>query len=63
MGRSAAQALQQAPGLIEQTLVQQSSILAYRDVFAYCAIASFCIVPIALLFDGRKGGGRPGGGH
>ena len=64
MGRSAGQAAQQATGQVYQQLTLQSAILAYRDVFAYCAIAAFCIVPLALLFDGRKGGGRaPGGGH
>ena len=64
MGRSAGQAAQQASGQVYQQLTLQSAILAYRDVFAYCAIAAFCIVPLALLFDGSKGGGRsPGGGH
>jgi DHA2 family multidrug resistance protein len=64
MGRSAQQAAEQATGLIAQTLSFQSAILAYRDVFAYCAIAAFCIVPVALLFDGRTSrGAAPGGGH
>ena len=64
MGRTAGQAAEQAQGLILQTLNLQAAILAYRDVFAYCAIAAFLIVPMTLLFDGRKGGGgAPGGGH
>ncbi len=62
MGRTAGQATEQATGMILQTLNQQAAILAYRDVFAYCAVAAFCIVPMALLFDGRKGGGARGGG-
>jgi MFS transporter, DHA2 family, multidrug resistance protein len=65
MGRAAAQAKDQAMGLINQTLNQQAAILAYRDVFAYCAIAAFCIVPFAFLFDGSRTtrGGGGGGGH
>jgi DHA2 family multidrug resistance protein len=64
MGRAAADAGSQALGLIDQTLNQQAAILAYRDVFAYCAVAAFCIVPLAFLFDGRKSGrGGGGGGH
>ena len=64
MGRSAAQAAAQAQGLIAQTLGLQSAILAYRDVFAYCAIAAFCIMPVALLFEARTSrGAGPGGGH
>ena len=34
-----------------QTLNQQAAVLAYRDVFAYCAVAAFCIVPVTLLFE------------
>ena len=46
-----------------QTLNQQAAVLAYRDVFAYCAIAAFCIVPITFLFDARTTRGTAGGGH
>ncbi len=65
MGRTLGQATEQARGLALQTLNLQAAILAYRDVFAYCAIAAFCIVPLTLLFDSRKagGGGPAGGGH
>ena len=64
LGRSAAQASSEAAGVIARTLNQQAAILAYRDVFAYCAIAAFCIVPIAFLFEGRRTKmGGPGGGH
>ena len=64
MGRTATQATQAAQGLAAQTLNFQAAILAYRDVFAYCAIAAFCIMPLTLLFEGRKAGGKPAaGGH
>ena len=64
MGRSAAQASSEAMGQALQTLNQQAAVLAYRDVFAYCAIGAFCIVPLVLLFEPRtsKGGAR-GGDH
>ena len=32
----------------------QAAILAYTDVFAYLAIAAFCVVPVALLFKSTK---------
>ncbi len=64
MGRSAAQVSGQAMGIALQTLNQQAAVLAYRDVFAYCAVTAFCIVPICFLFDARTSrGGEPGGSH
>ena len=63
MGRTVGQATGQAMGLALQTLNQQAAVLAYRDVFAYCAIAAFCIVPITFLFDARTTRGAAGGGH
>ncbi len=64
MGVAAGQATSQAMGLILRTLEQQAAVLAYRDVFAYCAIAAFAIVPFAFLFDARTSSGRQtGGGH
>ncbi len=63
MGRSAAEASAQAGGVILRTLNLQAAILGYRDVFAYCAVAAFCIVPMAFLFEGRKGKMGGGGGH
>ena len=62
MGRAAGQVSSQAMGLALQTLTQQAAVLAYRDVFAYCAIASFCIVPLTFLFDARTTKGVSGGG-
>jgi hypothetical protein len=54
MGHSAASAHAAAQGLINQTLTTQAAILAYTDVFAYVAIAAFCVVPVALLFKSTK---------
>ncbi|MEJ1976771.1 MAG: DHA2 family efflux MFS transporter permease subunit [Acetobacteraceae bacterium] len=65
MGRAAGQASSEALGLISQTLNQQAAILAYRDVFAYCAIAAFCIVPVTFLFEAhtKRDASGGGGGH
>ena len=64
MGRSASEATGQAMGLALRTLEQQAAVLAYRDVFAYCAIGAFCIVPLIFLFEPRTSrGGEAGGGH
>jgi DHA2 family multidrug resistance protein len=63
MGRAAGDATSQAMGMALQTLNLQAAVLAYRDVFGYCAIAAFCIVPITLLFEARTSAGPGGGGH
>jgi DHA2 family multidrug resistance protein len=63
MGRAAGQVSSQAMGMALQTLNLQAAVLAYRDVFAYCAIAAFCIVPLTFLFEARTTKGASGGGH
>ena len=52
-----------ATGLLYRTLIQQSEILAYMDVFFYCAIGAFVVTPLTLLFVAAKGGGKPGAAH
>ncbi len=53
-----------AQGLANHTLDVQSAILAYGDVFGYCAVAAFAIVPLALLFrSGRQTAAAASGGH
>jgi DHA2 family multidrug resistance protein len=47
-----------ALGLIDQTLVHQAAFLAYMDVFAYCAIGAFCVVPLTFLFAPTRPGGK-----
>ncbi len=63
LGQSAGQASQAAMGRVLMVLEQQAAILAYRDVFAYCAIAAFCIVPVTFLFEARTTKSGGGGGH
>jgi DHA2 family multidrug resistance protein len=57
LGQSAQQAQKAVGGRIVQILNQQAAILAYSDVFAYCAVAAFCVVPLAFLFDRRTSRG------
>ena len=53
-----------AAGKINGLLTSQATILAYIDVFEYCAIAAFCIVPITLLFrPSVSGRAAPAAGH
>jgi DHA2 family multidrug resistance protein len=47
-----------ATGLIYQTFRTQASVLAYSDVFLYCAVGAFCIVPLTFLFSNYRP--RPG---
>jgi MFS transporter, DHA2 family, multidrug resistance protein len=56
-GHSAREAGTQAVGMVYTTLLDQASILAYGDVFMYCAIGAFLVVPATLLFTGSKAGG------
>jgi len=58
-GLTAAAAAQAALGLMYQTLRQQASILAYVDVFGFCAVMAFCVVPVTFFLS-RKKGGAPG---
>ena len=62
MGHAAGEVSGQAMGMALQTLNLQAAVLAYRDVFAYCAIGAFCIVPLAFLFEARTSKGASGGG-
>jgi MFS transporter, DHA2 family, multidrug resistance protein len=62
LGHSPATANSTAMGMIYQTLRTQASVLAYSDVFWYCAIMAFAAAPLALLFTAQKGG-RPGPAH
>jgi DHA2 family multidrug resistance protein len=46
--------------MIYQTFREQGAILGYMDIFGYCAIMAFCVVPLTLLLraDKAKGGGH-----
>lgn len=63
LGYAAGQIQAMLPGKIEQLFEGQASMLAYRDMFVYCGIAAFLVVPFAFLFSPSKGGGGGGGGH
>ncbi len=61
LGHSKADAGTRAVGMVYQTLHNQASVLAYADVFLFCAILAFCIVPMTFLFSNIKAsrGGAP----
>ena len=63
LGYGAAQISQLMPQEINQLFQGQASLLAYRDMFVYCGIAAFCIIPLTFLFSPSKAGGGGGGGH
>ncbi len=46
-----------ALGTLYQMLHQQASILAYMDIFGYCAVLAFLVVPLTFFLSNRKGGG------
>jgi MFS transporter, DHA2 family, multidrug resistance protein len=61
-GASAGDATQVALGRAYQTLIAQAGLLAYKDVFLYCALLTFSFVPFTFLFSPvKKSGGAPGG--
>jgi MFS transporter, DHA2 family, multidrug resistance protein len=55
-------ATQTAAGYLYQNLIAQAGILAYMDVFFYCALISFAFVPLTFLFSPAKASGG-GGAH
>ena len=59
MGHAAATTMTTATGQVYQALRTQAQVLAYSDVFLFCAIGAFCVVPFAFLFSSvtAKGGG------
>jgi DHA2 family multidrug resistance protein len=54
LGHSPADAATRAVGMIYQTLHTQAEVLAYSDVFLFCATLAFIIAPFALLFRSVK---------
>jgi DHA2 family multidrug resistance protein len=62
MGHAAATTMDTAKGMVYQTLRTQAQVLAYSDVFMFCAIGAFAVVPFAFFFSGVKGKGG-GGAH
>jgi DHA2 family multidrug resistance protein len=61
LGTATGNATQAALGRIYQTLIAQAGLLAYMDVFLYCALLAFAFVPFTFLFSPvKKAGGAPG---
>ena len=63
MGYSQAEAGTRAVGLVYTTLRTQAQILAYSDVFMFCAILAFAVAPVALLFKNVKAKAGAGAAH
>ncbi len=63
MGRAGAAVQDIAVGRVFQMFRLQATVLAYSDVFFYCAMVAFLVVPLSFLLSPKKGGGRPGGAH
>jgi DHA2 family multidrug resistance protein len=58
LGSVAGDATQAALRQTYQTLISQAGLLAYMDVFLYCALLAFAFVPFTFLFSPVK---KPGG--
>jgi MFS transporter, DHA2 family, multidrug resistance protein len=61
LGTATGSATQTALGRTYQTLIAQAGLLAYMDVFFYCAVLAFVFVPFTFLFSPvKKAGGAQG---
>jgi MFS transporter, DHA2 family, multidrug resistance protein len=60
MGRAGGAAHDIAVGRVYQMYRLQATVLAYSDVFFYCAIVAFLMIPFCFLLSSKTGGGRPG---
>lgn len=58
LGYTAGAAHSAALGLLNQTLNQQASIMAYMDVFTFSALAAFAVIPLTWLFRPGVAGRR-----
>jgi DHA2 family multidrug resistance protein len=63
LGRAGAAVHDTAVGRVYQVFRVQAVVLAYADVFYYCAIVAFIVVPFCFLLSPKTGGGAPGGAH
>jgi len=62
-GASAAEAYNQAIGLMGQMILKQATILAYIDVFHLCAIVAALLIPVVLVVVRRVRLGAPSAAH
>jgi DHA2 family multidrug resistance protein len=63
MGRVGAVAHDVAVGRVYQAFRTQATVMAYADVFYFCAIIAFIVVPFCFLISPKTGGGAPSGAH
>jgi DHA2 family multidrug resistance protein len=63
LGRVGAAAHDAAVGRVYQVFRTQAAILGYRDVFFYCAVVAFLVVPLCFFLLSPKTGSMRGGGH
>jgi len=63
LGTAAGDATQVALDRTYQTLIAQAGLLAYMDVFLYCALLAFAYFPFTFLFSPVKKAGAAAGGH
>jgi MFS transporter, DHA2 family, multidrug resistance protein len=63
MGQVGAAAHEAAIGRVYQAFRLQVTVLAYADVFYYCALIAFTVVPFCFLLSPKTGGGAPGAAH
>lgn len=63
MGQASAVVHDIAVGRVYQVFRTQAAVLGYADVFFYCAIIAFAVVPFCFLLSPKTGGMRAGGGH
>ncbi|MDB5652719.1 MAG: drug resistance transporter, EmrB/QacA subfamily [Tardiphaga sp.] len=61
LGRAGSTVHDIAVGQVYQAYRAQASVLGYSDVFFYCAIVAFCVVPFCFLLSAKTGGARVGG--
>jgi MFS transporter, DHA2 family, multidrug resistance protein len=63
LGRAGAAVHSVAVGQVYSAFRTQVTILAYSDVFYYCAIVAFLVVPFCFFLSPKTGGGAPSGAH
>jgi MFS transporter, DHA2 family, multidrug resistance protein len=63
MGRAGAAANEAAVGRVYQVFRTQAAVLGYSDVFFYCAVVAFAMVPLCFLLSPKKGSMQGGAGH
>ena len=62
LGRAAGAVHDMAVSRVYQTFQTQAVIMAYSDIFLYCAVASFLIVPLCFLVSPKKAAMPAAGG-